>query len=34
MIGIRDIDNDEYISLQKHRIKVYTMDHITKYGIG
>lgn len=33
-IGLRDIDADEYITLQKHSIKCFTMDHIDKYGIG
>ena len=34
LIGIRDIDPDEYITLKKHGVKCYTMDHIDKYGIG
>lgn len=34
LIGIRDIDPDEYITLKKHGVRCYTMDHIDKYGIG
>jgi arginase len=34
LIAIRDIDNDEYLSLNKHGIKCFTMDHVDKYGIG
>eukprot|EP00919_Chromeraceae_sp_WS-2016_P014353 GHVR01033750.1.p1 GENE.GHVR01033750.1~~GHVR01033750.1.p1 ORF type:complete len:120 (+),score=16.31 GHVR01033750.1:185-544(+) len=34
LIGIRDIDWDEWGSLQKNNIKCFTMDHIDKYGIG
>jgi arginase len=34
LIAIRDIDNDEYISLKKVGIKCFTMDHVDKYGIG
>ena len=34
LIAIRDIDNDEYITLKKHGVKCFTMDHIDKYGIG
>lgn len=34
LIGIRDIDTDEYISLKKHNVKCFTMDHVDKYGIG
>ena len=34
LIGIRDIDADEYISLQKHKVKVFTMSHVDKLGIG
>lgn len=33
-IGIRDIDSDEVVTLKKHNIKCFTMDHITKLGIG
>jgi arginase len=34
LLAIRDIDSDEYVSLEKHRVKCFTMDHIDKYGIG
>ena len=34
LIGIRDLDADEYISLKKHKVKVYTMAHVDKLGIG
>lgn len=34
LIGIRDIDADEYISLKKHGVKCFTMDHVDMYGIG
>lgn len=34
LIGIRDIDKDEYISLKKHGVKCFTMDHIATLGIG
>jgi len=34
MIGVRDIDEDEYISINKHKIKAFSMDHVIKYGIG
>jgi arginase len=33
-IGIRDIDKDEHITLLKHNIKCFTMDHVSKFGIG
>lgn len=34
LIAIRDLDDDEYHSLLKHRIKCFTMEHINKLGIG
>ena len=34
LIGIRDIDPDEYITYKKQGIKYYTMDHIDRYGSG
>jgi len=34
LIGIRDIDKDEYATLKKFGVKCFTMDHIDKYGIG
>ena len=34
LIGIRDIDVDEYVSLAKYGVKCYTMDHVDKIGIG
>ena len=34
LIGIRDMDHDEFISLKKHGVKCFTMDHVDKYGIG
>ncbi len=34
LIAIRDIDPDEYITLRKHGVKCFTMDHVDKYGIG
>lgn len=34
LIGIRDIDKDEYHSLKKYGVKCFTMDHVDKYGIG
>jgi arginase len=34
LIGIRDIDPDEYITLKKYGVKCFTMDHVDKYGIG
>eukprot|EP00919_Chromeraceae_sp_WS-2016_P041426 GHVR01098700.1.p1 GENE.GHVR01098700.1~~GHVR01098700.1.p1 ORF type:complete len:192 (+),score=9.90 GHVR01098700.1:2373-2948(+) len=34
LIGIRDIDPDEWISLTKQHIKCFTPDHIDQYGIG
>lgn len=34
LIGIRDIDPDEYDSLARVGLKCYTMDHIDQYGIG
>ena len=33
LIGIRDIDDDEFYSLKKHKVKAFTMDHIDKIGI-
>ena len=34
MIGIRDLDPDQYISIAKHKVKAYSMEHVIKYGIG
>ena len=34
LIAIRDIDPDEYITLKKHSVKCFTMDHVDKFGIG
>lgn len=34
LIAIRDIDDDEYITLAKHGVRCYTMDHVDKFGIG
>ena len=34
MIGIRDIDKDEYVSLKKFGVKCFTIDHIDSLGIG
>jgi arginase len=34
MIGIRDIEDNEYLSIKKHNIKAFTMEHVIKYGIG
>lgn len=34
LIAIRDIDTDEYVSLEKHKVKCFTMDHVDKLGIG
>ena len=34
LIGVRDVDFDEYMSLKKYNIKCYTIDHIEKYGMG
>ena len=34
LIAIRDIDPDEFITLRKHGVKCFTMDHVDKYGIG
>lgn len=34
MVGIRDLDDDEFVSINKHKIKAFSMDHIVKYGIG
>lgn len=28
LVGIRDIDKDEWINLKKHNIKCFTMDHV------
>ncbi len=33
-IGLRDIDEDEWGTLQKLKIKCYTPDHVDMYGIG
>lgn len=34
LIAIRDIDDDEYMTLGKHGVRCYTMDHVDKLGIG
>lgn len=34
LIAIRDIDADEFVTLRKHKVKCFTMDHIDKFGIG
>lgn len=34
LIGIRDIDTDEFKSLKKLGVRCYSMDHIQKFGIG
>ncbi len=34
LIGIRDIEEGEYQTLTRNRIKSFTMDHVDKYGIG
>lgn len=34
MIGVRDLDPDEHISIHKHKVKAYSMEHIMKFGIG
>jgi arginase len=33
-IGMRDIDNDEWDTLSKFKIKCFTPDHIDMLGIG
>lgn len=33
-IAIRDIDDDEWVSLKKHQIKCFTMDHVNNLGVG
>ena len=34
LIAIRDIDDDEWQMLPNSGIKMFTVDHIDKYGIG
>jgi arginase len=34
LIGIREIDEDEWISLKKYNIKCFTPDHVDMWGIG
>jgi arginase len=34
LIGIRDIDKDEWVNLKKHKVKCFTMDHVVQLGIG
>lgn len=34
LIGIRDIDQDEWKSLKEWKIKCFTMDHVDMFGIG
>jgi arginase len=34
LIGIRDIDPDEWVNLKKCNVKCFTMDHVTHLGIG
>lgn len=34
LIGIRDLDADEFESLKRHNVKCFTMEHVQKLGIG
>jgi arginase len=34
LIGIRDIEEGEFQTLSKNKIKAFTMDHVDKFGIG
>ena len=34
LVGVRDIDNDEFDTIKKYNIKTFTDDHIRMYGIG
>ena len=34
LIGIRDMLPEEYITMKKHGVKCFTVDHVDKYGIG
>jgi len=34
LIGIRDIEEGEFQTLLKNKVKAFTMDHVDKYGIG
>jgi len=34
LIGIRDIEEAEFQTIVKNKIKSFTMDHIEKFGIG
>ena len=34
LIAIRDIDPDEWVNLNKHNVKCFTVDHVIDLGVG
>lgn len=33
-VGLRDLDDKERLTLRKHNIKAFSMQHVDKYGVG